>query len=83
MDFVSETGTYSPDWLSTTEDWLKGDDKKAWEDTSQGFRKKLDDMAKAGDVDPDIVSAFHRKPLSHTNWLFLRWHTVHSKDAAS
>lgn len=55
VDFVSETGTYSPDWLSMTEDWLKGEDKKAWEDKSSGFRKALDNLAKAGDVDPDVV----------------------------
>lgn len=57
VDFVSETGTYQADWLSQTEDWLKGDDKKTWEDTSSGFRKGLEAIAKAGDVDPDQVSA--------------------------
>lgn len=58
VDFVSETGTYQADWLSQTEDWLKGDDKKAWEDSGSGFRKGLDSMATAGDVDPDKYGIF-------------------------
>lgn len=55
MDFVSETGTYHVDWLSQTEDWLKGEDKDAWEGKSGEFRKKLDSLLKGGDVDPDQV----------------------------
>lgn len=59
VDFVSETGTFQADWLSETEDWLKGDDRKAWEDKSSGFRKGIDACLKGGDVDPDQVSLFH------------------------
>lgn len=58
MDFVSETGTYHVDWLSTTEDWLKGEDKDAWEGKSGEFRKKLDSLLKGGDVDPDQVGIY-------------------------
>lgn len=64
VDFVSETGTYQPDWLSMQEDWLKDDDKKAWEGNQGEFRKKLDAMAKAGDVDPDQVSYLCFLPLA-------------------
>lgn len=56
VDFVSETGTYHVDWLSQTEDWLKGEDKDAWEGKTGEFRKKLDALYKGGDVDPDQVS---------------------------
>lgn len=58
VDFVSETGTYQPDWLSQQEDWLKGDDKAAWEGSKGAFRKKLDGMMKAGNVDPDQYGIF-------------------------
>ena len=56
MDFVSETGTYQADWLSQQSDWLKGEDKKTWEDTNSEFRKKLDAGTKPGELDPDKVS---------------------------
>ncbi|KAK5087608.1 plasma membrane heat shock protein [Exophiala xenobiotica] len=58
VDFVSETGTYGPDWLSQQDEWLKGEDKAAWEGKTGDFRKKLDGMAKAGDVDPDKYGIF-------------------------
>lgn len=58
VDFTSETGTYHVDWLSETEDWLKGDDKEAWEGKKGEFRKKLDGLVKAGDVDPDQYGIF-------------------------
>lgn len=58
VDFVSETGTYQPDWLSQQDEWLKGDDKAAWEGQKGDFRKKLDSMYKAGDVDPDQYGIF-------------------------
>lgn len=58
VDFVSETGAYQPDWLSQTDDWLKGEDKEAWEGKKGEFRQKLDAMAKAGDVDPDQYGIF-------------------------
>lgn len=55
VDLVSETGTYQADWLSQQDDWLKGDDRKEWENTSSDFRKKLDAGMKPGDVKPDEV----------------------------
>lgn len=61
VDFVSETGTYQPDWLSQQDDWLKGEDKEAWEGKKGEFRKKLDGLAKGGDVDPDQVSLIHMR----------------------
>lgn len=57
VDLISETGKFSEDWLSTTEDWLKGEDKKVYEDKSSEFRKKLDnDVLKPADVDASKVS---------------------------
>ena len=53
---MSETGTYQPDWLSQQKDWLKGDDKAIWEDSSSEFRLKLDNLLKPSDIDPSKVS---------------------------
>jgi len=50
VDLVSETGTYSPDWLSTTDDWLKPDERKVYEDHSSDFRSKLDKLYKPSDL---------------------------------
>lgn len=57
VDLISETGTYSPDWLSTTADWLKGEDKTVYEDKNSEFRKKLDtELLKPEGVDASKVS---------------------------
>lgn len=69
VDFVSETGTYQPDWLSQQDDWLKGEDKEAWEGKTGEFREKLDGMAKAGDVDPDKVGAQGARTCTSTSTL--------------
>jgi len=58
VDLVSETGTYQADWLSQQEDWLAGDDRKAWEDRQSGFRQKLDAHLKPSDIDPSKVWCF-------------------------
>ena len=50
VDLISETGTYQPDWLSLQADWLKGEDKKIWEDHGSEFRSKLDKILKPSDV---------------------------------
>jgi putative intracellular protease/amidase len=50
VDLVSETGTYTPDWLSQQKDWLKPKEKKIWEDHSSEFRSKLDRLLKPSDV---------------------------------
>jgi putative intracellular protease/amidase len=55
VDLVSETGTYQADWLSLQKDWLKGEDKAIWEDSSSEFRSKLDNLLKPSDVDPSNV----------------------------
>ncbi|KAF2675761.1 class I glutamine amidotransferase-like protein [Lentithecium fluviatile CBS 122367] len=49
VDLVSETGTYQPDWLSQTKDWLPEGDRKVWEDHSSEFRSKLDKLLKPSD----------------------------------
>jgi D-lactate dehydratase len=55
VDFVSEKGTYVPDWLSQQPDFLNGDDKKVWEDVNSEFRTKLDGMLRSDQVDPSKV----------------------------
>lgn len=55
VDLVSETGSYQPDWLSTTKDWLPEDDKKVWEDHGSEFRSKLDKLLKPSDIKADQV----------------------------
>lgn len=58
VDFASETGTYTPDWLSQQPDFLKGDDLATWNDLNSDFRKKLDNMPKAADVDGSKYGVF-------------------------
>lgn len=55
VDLVSETGSYQADWLSQQEDWLKGEDRKVWEDPNSEFRKKLDAHLKPSDIDASKV----------------------------
>jgi hypothetical protein len=55
VDFISETGSFVPDWLSLQADWLKGEDKVAWEDRDSGFRAKLDDLLRPADVNASKV----------------------------
>lgn len=56
MDLVSETGTYSPDWLSQQKDWLSDEDRKVWEDHNSEFRSKMDKLPKPSDVDASKVT---------------------------
>jgi D-lactate dehydratase len=56
VTLASETGKYTPDSLSLTEAFLNGKDKELWEDTGSEFRKKLDNMPKASEVDASQVS---------------------------
>lgn len=58
VDLTSEKGTYTPDWLSLTPDFLSGDDRATWDDTNSAFRKKMDNMPKAADVDPSKYGVF-------------------------
>ncbi|KAK0654832.1 class I glutamine amidotransferase-like protein [Cercophora newfieldiana] len=39
VDITSEKGTYTPDWLSLTPDFLSGDDLAIWNDTSSPSMK--------------------------------------------
>jgi putative intracellular protease/amidase len=59
VDLTSETGTYTPDWLSQQPDFLNGDDLTTWKDTSSEFRKKLDNMPKASEVDGSKYGLFY------------------------
>lgn len=72
VDLASETGTYSPDWLSTTKDWLNPEDKKVWEDHSSEFRSKLDKLHKASSLTADdygvfFASAGHASLIDYPN----------------
>ncbi|KAF2811833.1 class I glutamine amidotransferase-like protein [Mytilinidion resinicola] len=59
VDLVSEKGTYVPDWLSQTPDFLHGDDKKQWEDLSGEFRQKLDNMPAVNTIDGSKYGIFY------------------------
>jgi len=58
VDLVSETGAYRPDWLSLTEEYLSGEDKKIYEDKSSEFRTKLDNVLKPSDIKADNYGVF-------------------------
>lgn len=59
VDLTSETGKYTPDWLSQQPDFLNGDDLKIWNDVNSDFRKKLDNMPKAAEVDGSRYGVFY------------------------
>lgn len=59
VDLASETGTYTPDWLSQQPDFLNGNDLAIWNDTNSDFRKKLDNMPKASEVDGSKYGLFY------------------------
>lgn len=59
VDLASETGKYTPDWLSQQPDFLGGDDLMTWNDTSSLFRQKLDNMPRASDVDGSRYGLFY------------------------
>ncbi|KAH7304268.1 class I glutamine amidotransferase-like protein [Stachybotrys elegans] len=59
VDFASETGTYTADWLSQQPDFLNGEDLATWNDVNSDFRKKLDNMPKASDVDASNYGVFY------------------------
>jgi len=58
VDLTSETGAYTPDWLSMTPDFLSGDKLATWEDPNSAFRQKLDNMPNAADVDASKYGVF-------------------------
>jgi len=58
VDITSEKGTYTPDWLSLTPDFLNGSDLATWEDTNSEFRKKLDNHPKASEIDASKYGVF-------------------------
>ncbi|KAH6627710.1 IgE-binging protein [Chaetomium tenue] len=59
VDLASETGSYTPDWLSQQPDFLHGEDLAIWNDTNSDFRKKLDNMPRAADLDPSQYGVFY------------------------
>ncbi|KAK4240925.1 class I glutamine amidotransferase-like protein [Achaetomium macrosporum] len=59
VDLASETGSYTPDWLSQQPDFLNGEDLAIWNDASSDFRKKLDNMPKASDLDGSQYGVFY------------------------
>jgi len=58
VDFASETGKYTADTTSLSSTFLGGEDLDTWNDTNSAFRKKLDNMPKASDVDPSNYGVF-------------------------
>lgn len=59
VDLASETGSYTADWLSQQPDFLNGKDLETWNDLNSDFRKKLDNMPKAADVDGSQYGLFY------------------------
>lgn len=64
VDFVSENGTYGFDDHSLSEDFLKGEDREAYENKDSEFNKTILKIKKAADVNPEdydlvFVSAGH------------------------
>lgn len=58
VDLASETGSYTPDWLSQQSDFLNGADLETWNDLDSDFRKKLDNMPKASEIDGSQYGLF-------------------------
>lgn len=58
VDLVSETGSYSPDALSLTKDWISEKDLAIFEDHSSEFRSKLDKLYKPSDLKADNYGLF-------------------------
>ncbi|KAL1412156.1 hypothetical protein Q8F55_003163 [Vanrija albida] len=48
--FASETGDYTPDWLSIQPQVLSEDDRATYDDTSSPFRSALDNLYAAADL---------------------------------
>ncbi|PWY80830.1 class I glutamine amidotransferase-like protein [Aspergillus sclerotioniger CBS 115572] len=59
VDLASETGTYTPDWLSQQPDFLNGEDLEIWNNPNSDFRRKLDNMTKASELDPSQYGVFY------------------------
>ncbi|KAK9490616.1 class I glutamine amidotransferase-like protein [Lipomyces doorenjongii] len=63
--FISEalhpykTGTCTPDWHSQQPGFLNGEDLATWQDTNSEFRKKLDNMPMAADIDGSQYGIFY------------------------
>lgn len=71
VDLASETGTWSPDWLSTTPEYLPASEKGEYEGPSE-FRTALDAIQKASSVDPArygvfFASAGHASLIDYPN----------------
>lgn len=58
VTLASETGSYTPDTLSLTPDFLHGEDKAIYDDPASAFRKQLDNMPKASEVDEKEYGLF-------------------------
>lgn len=58
VDFASEDGTYKPDHNSLSDDFLKEDDKKIYEDKNSDFRSKLDKLRSASAVNAEEYGVF-------------------------
>jgi putative intracellular protease/amidase len=59
VDLASETGSYTADWLSQQPDFLNGADLATWTDTDSDFRRKLDHMVPAAELDGSKYGVFY------------------------
>jgi putative intracellular protease/amidase len=59
VDLASENGSYTPDWLSQQPDFLNGEDLEIWNDTNSDFRRKVDNMKPAAELDASQYGLFY------------------------
>ncbi|KAL5333320.1 class I glutamine amidotransferase-like protein [Aspergillus crustosus] len=59
VDLASENGKYTPDWLSQQPDFLNGEDLEIWNNTDSEFRRKLDNMKPAAELDASQYGLFY------------------------
>jgi D-lactate dehydratase len=65
VDFVSEKGTYTADWLSLQDDFLPAEDRKVYEDLDSEFRYKMDHMPPVDSVDGKKVCSVAGPAVQH------------------
>ncbi|KAL3476541.1 class I glutamine amidotransferase-like protein [Aspergillus californicus] len=59
VDLASENGSYTPDWLSQQPDFLNGEDLETWNDINSDFRRKLDNMKPAAELNASQYGLFY------------------------
>ncbi|ORY01806.1 class I glutamine amidotransferase-like protein [Clohesyomyces aquaticus] len=58
VDLVSENGEWSEDWLSLQPGFLTEEERKQYDDKGSEFRRKMDNLHKASDIDGSKYGVF-------------------------